>query len=538
MMTVTPEIRHRIAVLVNEVDRLPALSEVPSVQWLLCKQIGQSVFAFYQNETMVGRIDLDSPKMDLQHLAGLIVVGANDAFEAVKSKWESSLPSLGLAIRRVSKCDNSSICGEALQCIAGELTLQRRHSGRTALELATYRREFDRLQTSFARLEQYIEKHFLQKTSEIFEYPVETLSPAQESNSVSLGPGNAARGESLTQYLPVDSIGFSSVLLHLNAIPEPGTEALRLTLAAAETGAVLGVWSAAPEAASTGWNEFSLDRALDEDALTLTITVECPSPDSGWAMTLGPPLPYPEFCAQTSGGSYLRAPLGLRIRAGLPGVRVSRTIGTFYPEKASQARSEFVPFELLASSIQALPEAQEGATALVLSDPEICCITVHPCKDCATVARLDVEVPTEAWAISVQIHLAHAEASWTQFAMAICAPDEVGQTLSRLSEQDAALPNSSGWRGLAALESGRLLVAIEKSEDRRRAVLLATRQASNASPDFAWARFSSIEFHLLPDFFHSGDPSDLLSPEESVDEPDASQGGESDAAQINAEAAW
>ena len=536
-MEVAPEIRYRIAVLIDELDQLPALTEPKSVEWLLCNRIDESVFAFFRGDSMVARVDLESPSLDLQNLVGLIVVGGISTFDAVRSKWESSLPSLKLAIRRASKCDNSSIYHEAMQCIAEELTLQRSHSGRTALQLSAYRKEFDRLQTAFSRLEQYIAKHSLERTAEIFEYPIGLQTTAQESSSEGLGNTNAALGQRLTQYLPVDSIGVSSVSLHLSAVPEPGSEPLRISLMATETEASFGPWSVAPDQVSLGWNEFSLDRAIDEDALTMFIAVECSSVESGWALTLGPPLPYPEFCAQRD-GDYLRAPLALRIRTGLPGVRVSRTAGAFYPEKALRGRSEAVSFEALGSAIQALPEIEENGTKLVHPDPDSASITVHPCKDNVTVARLDFEAPSEAWAVSVQIHLAHAEANWTQFAMSLCAPRQVSEELVRLSESDSLLPGSPEWRGLSALESGRLLVPIERSQNRKMAILLATRQAPNASPAFAWARFSALEFHLLPNHFRPDGTLGLLPPSHAAGRSAAPPLDETESAQANEEAIW
>jgi hypothetical protein len=135
---------------------------------------------------------------------------------------------------------------------------------------------------------------------------------------------------------------------------------------------------------------------------------------------------------------------------------------------------------------------------LVSYDREIGCITVHPHSGGLTVARMIMVVPKHVWMVSAQIYLAHERASQTQFGLMICPPREESRELARLAQLDAPSPTFSGWKSLLPLERKSISVLIAGPQEERLSICLVTRQAPDSNPDFAWARFSKLEFHVLP----------------------------------------
>jgi len=487
------ETSFQIAILAGSPDRLKGLNDVASIDWLYCRQVGASSFHFYRGEQRIASVDLEQPRFSLSGLLGILVEGSADKLEAIETQWRTSLPSLDIFFRRIAAPDRETILAEGLAGMANDLAAQRRFAGGLALELATYRREFDRLQRCFASLEEHIASRSYPQHTEVFEYP---------PSSMTTGHGAMPAARSLIQYLPVDSVGVATLSIHLGSVPSSGAEPLRIKLQAIETGHIYGDWAIAAATVSSGWINLALDRGIDEPALSLVIVAEWPAEAPAWALTLGPPHPQPEFCARYEGGEFLRSPLALRVFAGLPGVRVAATTEAIRTSGASEVLTKFLPFETCESAKQILPRRQGQAATFVFVDREIGCITVHPRKGEVTAARITVVVPSDAWAFSAQIHLAHEGASVTEFGLLACSPSDEARELARLPRLDAAGSNFSGWKSLDPLEMKSISLLIATSAEQKVAILLLTRQAPEASPDFGWARFSKFHFNILPRAFH------------------------------------
>lgn len=489
-----PRIKFQIAILAEAPDGMEELSDMAPVEWLFCKKTGSS-FDFYKGNAIASSINLENACFDLQNLLGIIVVGSTEAFATIQSNWTSKLPSLGIAFRRTSRWDSNAILCAAVECMADVLTLQRSHSGRAALDLATYRREFERLQHSFSRLEEYIGHRSFQRPTEIFEYPPDTATATETTGRAR--PEDVPGGRCLIQYLPVDSLGVSSFSIYISAKPESATGPLRIQLKAIETEHIFGLWSINAAVTPIGWVQFSLNYAIDDPALSLVIVVQWPD-ESGWGLALGPPHPHREFCARTETGDPLRAPIGLRIFSSLPGVRVSATTTAIRPINAPEVLAEFIPYEVYGTVAQVSPPVQDDKSILVSYGQDIGCITVHPRVGGLTVARMNVVVPKHTWGLSAQIHLAHERASPTQFGLMVCAPTNESRELLRLGQLDTSSPTFSGWKTLSSLETKSISVLLPASREERLSIYLVTRQAPDLSPDFAWARFSKFEFSVLP----------------------------------------
>jgi hypothetical protein len=243
----------------------------------------------------------------------------------------------------------------------------------------------------------------------------------------------------------------------------------------------------------------ALNFAIDEPALSLELVIEWPRDDKGWAIALGPPHPFKEFCARTDEGESFGAPLAMRIFSNLPGARVPAKSGAVRPIDALNTLAEFIPGDAYEAATQVVPPPQDDKPPLVLYDREIGCLTVHPRKGGLTVARLHATVPPRGWGITAKIHLAHERSSPTDFALMVCARGNEARELARLHQLEIPAPSFSGWKTLSPLETRSLCVVLSPSSERQLSLHLLTRQAPGASPDFAWARFSQFELNVLPE---------------------------------------
>jgi hypothetical protein len=488
--------RFQLAILAEPGVQIDGLPDTASVEWLLCKQTSEYSFDFYKDDAIVSSVNLEDLRLDLQDLVGIIVVGSPTVFEVIKGHWRTKLPTIALAFRQISTYNQQTILTVAMECFADCLREQRIHSGHTALELATYRREFERLQHNFSRLEEFVGRQSLQRPAEIFEYPPYSASETTADNAEI---GLAGRsGLCLMQPLPVDSIGVSSFSIYVKRKPQGATDPLLVSLKAIETGQIFGTWSIAGSEAPIGWLDLALLCAIDEPALNLVIVIEWPA-TTGWALAVGPPHPYKEFVARRAAGDYLAAPIAFRVFSSLPGVHVPATITSIRPIRAPHALRELIPDQVCESVAQVHPANENDKSVLVFYDKDIRCITVHPRKGgLLTVARMNVLVPKHAWRVSAQIHLANERASQTHFSLMICTSQDGRRELQQLERGHTPADLFAHWKTLLPLEKKRISALIPIAHEDMLSIYFATRQDPDSSPDFGWARFSSFEFNILP----------------------------------------
>lgn len=521
------EIKFQLAILAETHDGMDGLSDTSSIEWLRCKYAGGWSFDFYKNDAIVSSVNLENACFELQHLLGIIVVGGSDAFEVIRGKWSSALPSTQITFLRVSEWDSNAILSAAIECIALDLKLHQSQSGRAALELSTYRREFDRLQRTFSRLEEYVGSQSIRPSTPVFEYPPTLESPTRGGSLADVDQAGCRIDRLLTQYLPVDSIGISSFSIYVGAVPEAPSTPLSIELRAIETDRSFGVWSLDADGQSVGWVELALSHAIDESALSLEIILKCKPEERGWVLALGPPHPYKEFCARTEAGEFLRAPIAMRVFSNLPGIRVAPTTNARRPVDSPHVQARFVPSEAYEAAVQVLPPLSENQPTFVFYDREPVCLTVHPRFGAPTAARMILTVPQGAWGISAQIHLAHEKASPTEFALVVSSTRDEKASLARLDQLDIPSPYFSGWNNLMPLEMKSIFVMLGASllgpsSQEKLFLYLVTRQAPGASNDFGWARFSKFEFNVLPISLLGDNSTESSNP----DATESSDGGE------------
>lgn len=489
--------RLQIAILTDSRERIEDLPEVAGIEWLFSRK-NDSTLDFYLSDSVVASINLEDPRFDLPFLIGIIGAGCDETYDELKTIFETRLSTAGVTLKRIRSWNKPAILAAALESAAESLSAQRGHSGRAALDLATYRREFERLQREFSLLERFVGSQTYRTPTEIFEYSPEIDASSGSSRKAIAVESRDPNGRKLVQSLPVDSLGLCAVWLYVNSKPDVFGERLHVTLRAIETNTVAAEWLVEPTQVQAGWVELALDRAISEFALGLELILEGPASSGEWSLGMGPPHPFEQFCVSSAEGSSLGAPLAMRLYSALPGVRISPTTTSIKPLLSSTSLSEFIPFEIFKGVTQVLPPPTETKVSLVTYDDEIGSLTVHPRSGGLTAGRINVVVPSNAWGISAHIHLANERACPTSFAMMVCPQMDERRQLARLQQLEAPSPTFSGWKILSPLDSGSISVVLPRSPEKQLTIYLLTRQGPDQNPDFGWARFSKLRFNILP----------------------------------------
>lgn len=495
-VTVAAGIRFQIALL--EGAAAPGIpADSAAIEWLICRRSGPHTLEFRCHDMTLGVLDFRSPRFELPNLIGIIVPGEESESRALQERWAECFPAVELDFIALPRPDVTLILRAALDAVGKKLLSQRAFSGRAALDLAVYRREFERLQRAFSRLEEFVSRRALEAPAVLFEYPA--LAPSGGGSSfVRAGDTEELRPLRLLQALPIDSLGVAGFAVHIRTQLPAGSK-LRATLHAIESDRTYGIWCIEAGDIAPGWLHLTLGRAIDEPALSLEVGIELPLQLDHSSLALGHPHPYEDFCARVDGGEILRAPLALRIFGCLPGVRVPGVSGAFAPTNAARPPLTFVPHAMLAGTYQVAPPSERDRNKFVIYDAASGNVTVHPHEGGRrTIARVDLAVPPDAWCLSAEIALEHELANPTQFALsalALIAKGADGEVIETLEENGLWF---SGWIELAALERKKISVLIPPGEARVLSVYMLTQQAPEASADYAWARFENFTFNSLP----------------------------------------
>jgi hypothetical protein len=492
-MTRTSEIGFQLAVYTGETLTPDALVPGDGIDWLNCRNKGGDGLEFARNGKTVACVDFQHARFDLPDLLAIIVVGTEEECAVLKGRWVASFPIVGLEFKAIPRLTAGSLSRAAVEVLAAHLRQQRRLSGQAALDLAAYRGEFERLQLNFSRLEEFVGPHQWHQPVILFDYP-----PAPVATQDRKARPNDLPGLRLIQHLPVDSLGVYAVELNLRTMPPDGSS-IRVSLSAIETDRTFGAWSIEAANASPGWVLLTLTRAIDESELSLAVTIELPAGLEQSVFALGQPHPYEEFRARCDGGEPCRAPLAMRILAGLPGVQVPGVAGAIRPTDAARTSIFIVPARCYEDVSQVSPpEAPDGAR-LVTYEQDSQRITVHPHGGGATtIGRMDLRVPKQAWCLSAQIGLEHEQASPTEFGLLVCPLIAQGSATNAAQAPDALTEGFSGWIRLAALEESRISAFLPKTDADTVSVYLLSRQEPDASPNYGWARFQGFEFNGAP----------------------------------------
>jgi hypothetical protein len=471
----------QIALIGAGIDDLVALEGARSVDWLACRPQSGQQYDFLRGGEKILTLDMSRPVCGLPDLIAVFGVSGTANLAGLQSAWQASDMPLDVAFESIEDGDPNTILSRALYHVGRVMSVQMRHAGRMALELATYRREFERMQHSFAALEGYVAALDLIRPRDVFDYPRSAASHVPCDGSV-------------RQLLPLNSLGIAGISVAFAATPGRPGEKLAAVLSVIETGATLASWSLDPLGTPAGWTTLSLDRAIDEMALSLVLTIHGGPGCEGWRLLLGPPHPYSEFCATTGSGESLGAPMAMRVTATLPGTRVSAADGSVRPDGAPPPATYPVAAAVYETVSEVFPPFAANAGTSVHYNDELGFIQVHPRGSGAvTVARLLIAPPENTWRLSAVVCLGHEEANPTQFGILVRVA--VGEDGEVADVADGA-PGFSGWLTVTAMEQRGLSVVFPPECGDLLAVYLLTRQVGGA--EFAWARFSDMRFHALP----------------------------------------
>lgn len=494
-MTTSPERKFQIAVLLPDAALPAATGTLEGIEWLLCRKRGADRLEFLKDGTPIAWLDFRRPRFDLPGLLAIFVIGDEAECRTLQHRWNECFPAVGLGFRYLPELSPQTLADGTVTCLAAELTRERNLSGRAAIDLAVYRQEFERLQRSFARLEEYVSRHSLREPLVLFEYAA--ASARVSATRTTMGYSGESGMRRILQRLPLDSLGVSGVALNIQH-KMPTDTSLRVRLHALENDRTYAEWAVSARDAPAGWLHLALNHAIDEPALGLVVIVELPAELDATVLGVGQPHPYEEFRARVENGESWPAPLALRVYGGLPGMRVAGSTSALRPTGAMHPAVTLVSREIYKTVHQVFPPRGDHSN-FVLYDEGLGIITVHPHESCTmTVARLDLTAPAGAWRFSAQISLEHELAKPVEFALLALPRTANTNEAAFFQSLDEDSHSFSGWVGLTALQKKRISVFLPTTDGGGLAIYLLTRQAPETSADFAWARFAALEFNAPP----------------------------------------
>ncbi len=495
--------RPQIALVGETAQDFEAVAQADGIDWLICSHETDLRYRFTRDGRTLLKLDLEAPVFDLPDLVAILGVSDRVSFQRLEAAWLASLPTVAVALEWIEDPDPVVIVRRALHHLSRTLSERSAYAGRMAIELANYRREFERMQHCFVALEDYVTANVPQHLRVVFNYP-------RSDRTVAVGsgvPDLAAEAVSarvavseMQQLLPVNSTGMAGLSISLRAVPGADGLPLEIGLSAIETGQTIATWSLDPVTAVTGWAQLLLERAIDEPALSLVLGLASQPASEGWVIALGPPHPYAEFCAQTAGGESLGAPLAMQVLTMLPGTRVPAGVrsvlanGARHPDACALDEADYATVtEVFA------PDADVFAHY----NREAGFIQVHPRGlGKVTVARLQLTAPAGTWRLSAHIRLAHEMANPTLFAMLVRPACDAEAKPADITAVTDGAEGFSGWTTLSAMEEGFLSVVLPRVTSPALTVYLLTRQ--DGGPEYGWARFSDMRLHYLPSRVRGG----------------------------------
>lgn len=147
------------------------------------------------------------------------------------------------------------------------------------------------------------------------------FAEAQDPESTQLELGGRDRPLSVSQLLPVPSLGVSAIALHLGQPSLTDIAELTVTLETVEDGMEHATWRVPPESQGAGWIMLGLERGIPGLRRTLRLVLRVPRFQGTALLSLGSPQPLPMFRVCGEGGAPLApASLAFQVWTGLPGV--------------------------------------------------------------------------------------------------------------------------------------------------------------------------------------------------------------------------
>jgi hypothetical protein len=359
-------------------------------------------------------------------------------------------------------------------------------------QLADARQANEELQNRFAALEAFIDRAGLQPFDLAF------INPPVDDDTEPNVLATASNG-SISQILPVASVGVSAVALHV-AKAAPGSEStLRATLQSVEDGRIIETWSVPVAELNTGWMTLSLQKTIAglRRTLRLVVSVEGQRSDLP-SFSLGNAQPLALFRLQDADlrQSISSSSLALQVYVGLPGV-VPPNPGTF-AARASQDKSEpglrevTLDQDLLSHTRQAhLDTESAGFDGVSYLEGERI-VSCHPPAFGSTIAKIAGGCPIGALRVSANLLVAHEKARDVEFALVVGRDEgRIVDLLAGATDPQAG-EGFSGWIRVPAKQPRFGSLYLDAPAREASDLYLVTRMVEPGNHDFAWARFLNI----------------------------------------------
>lgn len=351
-----------------------------------------------------------------------------------------------------------------------------RRSADLSRSLAALRQTHDQMQAAFALLEKFVLDHNLAQRTETL-----SLLPGRD-----MAPLKLAEGKTLTQRLPISSIGLSDVVLFIEDVEIADQGLLQVTLLTKEDNAVRGHWELSKSQIQKGPVRLALHTALETSALTPFVEVVWLGDGAVWLSTS---LYHPDPRLQVRIGDATDARvLALRCCSYLPGIEAPIPANAHLPT-ASGSRPPRV--RVLDSLIltQAEDLTPDNKHSRYFAEKEA--VLVHPMTQGVSIMRLADGIPAGTVHVDARICTQADQAPMIQYALGI-APSRQRANASE-SIQTENMSSRTPWVLLAPREPGELHLPLAAALNDDHDLFLMTQLAVQpGDASWGWATFFRI----------------------------------------------
>ncbi|OCX66388.1 hypothetical protein BFP70_05015 [Thioclava sp. SK-1] len=408
------------------------------------------------------------------------------AHQDIVALWEEMF---GLALPpclpQADMPDIAALRDRVLDVVLEQNAAASRVSARHMRELGLLRQQHDLIQASFRGLE-----HFVYGLNVQHRTPGPIIAPTRGQPVVTL-----QNGMQVQQRVASASPGLCDLALWFDPEGAAPKGMVSVTLTGLDSDQVLAVWDLQAAQLSTGWNRFSLERALGPDPVSLQITVHWVG---GGVLTLACATDHPDPRFRPKIGDDARpAVLAQRVWSWVPGVAAPLLTGAHLPNgyagkgQLRHVGREWLEQALDMRSLRADIPFIQGTDALLVHVLE---------QDIAAAIVPDLVFPG-AVEISAGICTYHKDGPEVEYAMLALpkserptAPGILPQALHTRLTADAA--ETLNWVRVAPDTASQCRLYLDPSEQRQDLYLLTRLADKDGTNAFGWSGFSDLKLRF------------------------------------------
>jgi hypothetical protein len=299
-----------------------------------------------------------------------------------------------------------------------------------------------------------------------------------------------AEGQTLTQRLPVSSVGLSDVAIFIDEIDYPEEAKVAVALLTREDNARRAHWILTGPQLAKGPLRLALHKALQIPPLTPYLEVTWLGAGQ---IQLSSSMYHPDPRHQPDiDGTSLPQVLAVQCWSCLPGLDAPLPMGAHLPSaaEARPPRLRVIDADVLATAVDLTPESKHSR---YVDNKKA--VVVHPMPQGTSIMRIAACIPAGTTNVAARICTIAEQASVIEYALAIAPSERNGAAVP--FDPTSASATRTPWVALRPKEPGELHLPLAEALETANDLFLMTRLATQpGNADWGWAAFDQIRVFL------------------------------------------